>query len=51
MQLSETGRAVFAGIRHNEADVLERLFADISEYDIDATVATLRSLSERLKQE
>ncbi len=44
LQLTDAGRAVFAGVRHNETEILERLFADISQADVDTTAATLRSL-------
>lgn len=51
LRLTDAGRAVFAGIRHNEVDVLERLFRDIDPGDLDATTTTLRSLAEKLAKE
>ncbi|MDJ0699683.1 MAG: MarR family transcriptional regulator [Woeseiaceae bacterium] len=51
MRLSDTGRAVFAGIRHNEDELLERLFVDVDRQDLEATRQTLRTMLDKLNQE
>ncbi len=51
LHLSDTGRAVFAGIRHNEDELLERLFDDIDRQDLDAARQTLRTILSKLNKE
>lgn len=51
MQLTDTGRAVFSGIRHNESELLERCFSGVSTRDLETTQQTLRSLANKLNQE
>jgi DNA-binding MarR family transcriptional regulator len=46
-RLSELGRETFAEIRHNEAAVVRKLFADLDRKDIDATRRLLQSLLTR----
>lgn len=48
IRLSGRGRACFAEIRQTEATLLNQLFADIGDADLDTTQRTLRSLSEKL---
>jgi DNA-binding MarR family transcriptional regulator len=47
LRLSELGRETFAEIRRNEASAVEKLFADLSENDVNVTRILLRSLLER----
>ena len=46
--LSDEGRHCFAEIRRKERDVVEALFADIDETDLDVTRDTLRALLRKL---
>ncbi len=48
IRLSSHGRERFDEIRKNESALLDRLFAELGEKDIDATSRTLRSLLEQL---
>lgn len=47
-RLDDNGRAAFAEIRANEAALLERIFRDIDEEDVDATRRTLEALLRRI---
>jgi DNA-binding MarR family transcriptional regulator len=44
LRLSELGREAFAEIRRNESTLIEKLFADLGQDDIDVTRRTLQSL-------
>jgi len=46
-RLSELGCETFAEIRHNEASVVQKLFADLDRQDIDTTRRLLKSLLAR----
>jgi hypothetical protein len=42
---------VFADIRHNESEVLERWFDGIDDDRLEVTVDTLRSIQTRLRED
>ena len=44
LRLSDLGRAAFADIRHNEAAVLDQLFADLDDNAVATTRDTLKQL-------
>jgi DNA-binding MarR family transcriptional regulator len=46
-RLSELGRETFAEIRHNEADIIRKLFAGLDQKDIDVTRRSLQALLAR----
>ena len=48
MRLSDVGRECFEEIRRNEATLLDRLFAQFGNSDLDVTSRTLRSLLQQL---
>ena len=46
-RLSELGRLTFAEIRINESSIVQKLFTDLDQQDIDATRRLLKSLLAR----
>jgi DNA-binding MarR family transcriptional regulator len=49
LRLSKLGRDTFAEIRHNESAVIEKLFADLQQDDIEVTRNLLKSLLMRVE--
>jgi DNA-binding MarR family transcriptional regulator len=50
MQLSELGRATFEEIRRNESALVQEIFAELDENDIDITRRSLRALLNRFER-
>lgn len=50
LRLSPDGRKAFAEIRRLESDIVERMFAKVSDDDLDISYHTLGSLYRQLKQ-
>ena len=48
LRLSARGRDLFAGIRRDESDVLDELFADVEIADVATTKRTLENLLNKL---
>ncbi len=49
IRLSSLGRDCFAEIRNNESSLVEELFTDIPDTDLNVTYQTLRLLHDKLK--